>query len=127
MVGGFGDAARACAAKTETLLVWAAGTPSARYTLSWLALRRERGTWPMLAAAIVFACCASVSVAAQSITDGDTVKVDGITYRLWGIDAPELHQSCPDGFPAGSMAARQLSAMMRGSPCHHPPTRKGPR
>jgi endonuclease YncB( thermonuclease family) len=38
------------------------------------------------------------------LAPGDTIKVDGATYRLWGIDAPELHQSCPDGFPA----ARQL-------------------
>jgi hypothetical protein len=30
------------------------------------------------------------------ITGGDTIKVDGVTYRL---DAPELHQSAPTAFP----------------------------
>ena len=48
------------------------------------------------------------------IVYGDTIKVDGVTYRLWGIDAPELRQSRPGGFPAGAVAARQLSNMMRG-------------
>ena len=24
------------------------------------------------------------------VVDGDTLKVDGVTYRLWGIDAPEF-------------------------------------
>jgi len=30
--------------------------------------------------------------AAQSITDGDTLKRAGVTYRLWGTDAPEAEQ-----------------------------------
>ena len=51
---------------------------------------------------------------AQSITDGDTLKQGGITYRLWGIDAPELSQTCPDGWPAGRMAATRLQALTAG-------------
>jgi endonuclease YncB( thermonuclease family) len=42
--------------------------------------------------------------AAQSAVDGDTLKQGGVTYRLWGIDAPEAKQVCPDGWPAGSLA-----------------------
>jgi len=30
--------------------------------------------------------------AAQSITDGDTLKRAGVTYRLWGTGAPEAEQ-----------------------------------
>jgi endonuclease YncB( thermonuclease family) len=39
------------------------------------------------------------------------------TYRLWGIDAPELDQRCyPDGWRAGIAAARALAAMVERWP-----------
>src|SRR5258707_15839154 len=53
-------------------------------------------------------------VAAQSITDGDTLKQGGVTYRLWGVDAPESKQRCPDGWPAGSLATTRLRALTAG-------------
>jgi len=34
---------------------------------------------------------------AQTVTDGDTIKHNDRTYRLWGIDAPERKQTCADG------------------------------
>ena len=52
--------------------------------------------------------------AGQTITDGDTLKQEGVTYRLWGIDAPEAKQVCPDGWPAGSLAATRLQALTAG-------------
>jgi endonuclease YncB( thermonuclease family) len=51
------------------------------------------------------------SAAGQIITDGDTLKQGGVTYRLWGVDAPEAKQVCPDGWPAGSLAATRLQAL----------------
>jgi hypothetical protein len=48
------------------------------------------------------------STSAQLVTDGDTLKQHGVTYRLWGIDAPEAKQVCPDGWPAGSIATTRL-------------------
>ena len=30
------------------------------------------------------------------VTDGDTLKLDGTIYRLDGIDAPEIDQTCLD-------------------------------
>ena len=49
--------------------------------------------------------------------DGNTIKRDGITYRLWGIDAPELDQRCyPQGWRAGFVAARALAAMIERRP-----------
>ena len=51
---------------------------------------------------------------AQTITDGDTLKQGGVTYRLWGIDAPEAKQVCPDGWPAGSLATTRLQALTAG-------------
>ena len=41
----------------------------------------------------------------------------GTTYRLWGIDAPELDQRCyPEGWRAGLEAARALAAMVERWP-----------
>ena len=57
---------------------------------------------------------ASASTAAQTITDGDTLKQGGVIYRLWGIDSPELAQICADGWPAGRMAATRLQALTAG-------------
>jgi endonuclease YncB( thermonuclease family) len=51
---------------------------------------------------------------AQTVTDGDTLKQGGVTYRLWGIDAPEAKQVCPDGWPAGSLATTRLQALIAG-------------
>ena len=56
---------------------------------------------------------ASASVA-QVVTDGDTLRMDGKTYRLWGIDAPESRQVCPDGWPAGRMATTRLQELVTG-------------
>ena len=49
--------------------------------------------------------------------DGNTIKMDGTTYRLWGIDAPELDQRCyPQGWRAGIEAVRALAAMIERRP-----------
>src|SRR6266851_1894697 len=46
------------------------------------------------------------------VVDGDTLKIDGVTYRLWGIDAPEATQPCADGWPAGRAATEHLRALI---------------
>ena len=51
---------------------------------------------------------------AQVITDGDTLEQGGVTYRLWGIDAPEAKQVCPDGWPAGSLAGDRAGVSFSG-------------
>jgi endonuclease YncB( thermonuclease family) len=57
-----------------------------------------------------------VPASAQAI-DGNTIKMNGTTWRLWGIDAPELDQRCyPNGWPAGIEAARALAAMIEQRP-----------
>ena len=68
------------------------------------------GRLSLIATALVVAS----PCAAQTITDGDTLKQGGVTYRLWGIDAPEAKQVCPDGWPAGSLAATRLQALTAG-------------
>lgn len=61
----------------------------------------------MLPIALVF------SAAAQTTVDGDTIKLNGATYRLWGIDAPETKQWCGD-YPGGVLASAMLETLMKG-------------
>lgn len=54
------------------------------------------------------------SAHAQTVTDGDTIKLNGTTYRIWGIDAPETRQACADGWPAGIEANRKMAELVTG-------------
>jgi endonuclease YncB( thermonuclease family) len=68
----------------------------------------------LAAIVLLLASIVDLPAAARSITDGDTLKQGGVTYRLWGIDAPEATQTCPDGWPAGSLATTRLQALTAG-------------
>lgn len=50
---------------------------------------------------------------AQTVVDGDTITLNGTTWRLWGIDAPESNQWCGH-YPAGARATQMLEQLMRG-------------
>lgn len=52
--------------------------------------------------------------AAQTPIDGDSLQVDGATYRLYGIDPPDRSQICGDGWPAGYEAREYLGQLMEG-------------
>ena len=52
--------------------------------------------------------------AAQTVTDGDTLKFGKERVRLWGIDAPEIHQRCSDRWLAGIEASRELRSLIDG-------------
>lgn len=56
----------------------------------------------------------AVPTTAQTVVDGDPIKVDGTNYRIWGIDAPETKQECPDGWPVGRLAPTRIT-----SSAHH--------
>ncbi len=56
----------------------------------------------------------TVPALAQTIVDGDTIKLNGTVHRLYGIDAPEMKQDCPDGWPAGRQAFAYLADQIRG-------------
>ena len=42
------------------------------------------------------------------VIDGDTFARGEYRYRIWGIDAPEKADRCPDGYPAGREATKLL-------------------
>jgi endonuclease YncB( thermonuclease family) len=51
--------------------------------------------------------------------DGDTLRVgDGSEYRLFGVDAPELHQTCKEGngksWACGRAAKARLTTLIKG-------------
>ena len=60
-------------------------------------------------------CSCSLAHAGQrvSVHDGDTLRVDGQRWRLWGVDAPELEQTC-SGQPCGEQARDALSDLVAG-------------
>jgi endonuclease YncB( thermonuclease family) len=57
-----------------------------------------------------FLTLAALPAFAESVrvVDGDTLRVDGVTYRLCGIDAPEAGH-----LPAGQTATEHLRALIR--------------
>lgn len=66
----------------------------------------------VIVAAAAFCLKLAFPAAAQvATTDGDTIKLNGTTYRLHGIDAPESRQWCGD-YPAGAIATGLLAAMI---------------
>lgn len=77
----------------------------------------ERAGVGVLRALALIATLAGVAMPAAAqpiITDGDTIKLNGTIYRLWGIDAPETKQDCPDGWPAGRLATTHLQSLIAG-------------
>jgi endonuclease YncB( thermonuclease family) len=54
-----------------------------------------------------------------TVKDGDTFDVGGVTVRLFGIDAPELDQTCATAagaaYPCGEWAATQTAALFDGA------------
>ena len=55
----------------------------------------------------------ALPAAAQTIVDGDTIKVKGATYRLYRIDATEKDQHCTDGWAAGRAAISYLRSLVQ--------------
>ena len=67
----------------------------------------------VLAAALACMALASPSAAESArVVDGDTLRLGTVTYRLWGIDAPETKQAC-NGWPAGVESSKALAALVR--------------
>jgi endonuclease YncB( thermonuclease family) len=63
-----------------------------------------------------------LAFASARADDADTLTINGITYRLDGIDAPELDQSCIDEagdvYPCGQLAREALQQFIAERPIH---------
>jgi endonuclease YncB( thermonuclease family) len=59
---------------------------------------------------------APVQLSEMRVIDGDTLIAKGVRHRLFGIDAPEHDQNCPDGWPAGQHATAFLVELTRRAP-----------
>lgn len=54
---------------------------------------------------------------AVRVIDGDGIELNGVDYRLWGVDAPEKAQECERGglpYPCGQDAKDALTALVKG-------------
>lgn len=90
----------------------------------------------ILAAAIALGTIAALAIADEQtetitggafVLDGDTIRVGrrlyaapGVSVRLWGIDAPESHQTCLDAqrrpYACGEASTRALANMLARDP-----------
>ena len=66
---------------------------------------------PIIILLFLFAL-ASTANAQVLVTDGDTIEVDGTTYRLKGIDAPEYGQACNGPSKTWACGKAALAAMV---------------
>ena len=78
-----------------------------------------------LTALVCLLILAAPPAAAETITgearviDGDTIAVDGERIRLWGLDAPELRQTCRasvTSLPCGELARDHLIVLIHSRP-----------
>lgn len=67
----------------------------------------------IICAVLLATACAVAASQSVSVYDGDTLTVDGVKWRLWGVDAFERHQDCEVG-PCGLFARDHLAALVRG-------------
>lgn len=63
-------------------------------------------------AAAILACSGAASAAELRVIDGDTIVLDGVHIRLWGIDAPEKAQTCAGRDGSTYECGRDATAVM---------------
>jgi endonuclease YncB( thermonuclease family) len=94
-----------------------------RHLLVVIALLTATVTAPLTAAARSYSRGDTIIGPVSQVIDGDTIVIDDIHVRLYGIDAPEYNQTCADanGAPylCGKSATDHMSRLIGASiePC----------
>src|SRR5262245_25180465 len=72
---------------------------------------------PAFALAVMLAAAAAMAqTGAITVVDGDTVKVDGVSWRLMGFDYPETYYArCVAERERGNAATRRLQQLFAGA------------
>lgn len=84
-----------------------------------MTLGYQRMKWPRVFSVILALVCAN-EVSAQNlrVVDGDTLEIEGVSYRLHGIDAPEHGQKCNkvsgSSWACGEEATKFLISLTQG-------------
>jgi endonuclease YncB( thermonuclease family) len=69
-----------------------------------------------IAFAMLMATAAAAQTGAIEVVDGDTVKINGVSWRLQGYDTPETYYAkCQAERQAGELATRELQALIRNA------------
>lgn len=83
----------------------------------WRGLLFRLGVIGALAIVAYWAATRDDIVGRAIVHDGDTITVDGTRIRIFGIDAPELGQTCRDRnratYDCGRLAQRQMERLTR--------------
>lgn len=75
--------------------------------------RQRAMKWPViLTSTMMLLAIPALSQPRPEVIDGDTLRLNGVTWRLHGIDAPEAKQTCADGWWAGQEAHRALGRIV---------------
>lgn len=69
--------------------------------------------WRVCIVLVVTLCPVLGLTAVQSAVDANAIKLDDMTYRLWGMDAPDRDQTCARDWPAGREAANALASLIQ--------------
>lgn len=64
-----------------------------------------------MAAALVVAAGTALAAGIEVI-DGDTIRRDGVTIRIMGLDAPEVRGKCPDERAKANRATARLRELV---------------
>lgn len=82
----------------------------------------RRGLFPILLVASATLAATPALAASAVVRDGDTLQLGEVTYRLDGVDAPELDQICiddhADPWSCGIDAREQLTKLIGGREVH---------